>query len=109
MTNLPQAAGTWRWGDRGFFRRPAELIFTMAGFALERGQYYKGRDGLNRGERGWMAEKNVLRSELLDVTGLDLAGLRELPDNALQESLRRILAEARQVSDQYLAQFQSAI
>jgi len=50
----------------------------------------------------------VLESELLDVTGIDLARLEALPDSALRASLRRILAENLETPDQYAA-FQSSL
>jgi FXSXX-COOH protein len=50
----------------------------------------------------------VRESELLDVTGIDLARLDALPDAVLRASLSRILAENLEMPDQYAA-FQSSL
>ena len=55
-----------------------------------------------------MENDGVLESELLDVTGIDLARLEALPDAVLRASLRRILAEDLEMPDQYAA-FQSSL
>jgi FXSXX-COOH protein len=55
-----------------------------------------------------MDPDGVLESELIDVTGIDLARLEALPDSVLRASLRRILAENGEMPDQYAA-FQSSL
>jgi FXSXX-COOH protein len=55
-----------------------------------------------------MAEEEVLGSELLDVTGIDLAALDAIPESALRTSLRRILTESLEPLEQYAA-FQNAL
>lgn len=47
-------------------------------------------------------------SDLVDISGLSLAELRDLPDTAINRSLRRILAEIDRPQDA-VAGFQSAI
>lgn len=42
-----------------------------------------------------------LESDLLDVAGIDLARLADLPDSVLANSLRRIIHEGERMSDQY--------
>ena len=48
-----------------------------------------------------MADEVVLKSELLDVTGISLEQLDALPDSVLRESLRRIFTERVDVPDRY--------
>ncbi|MFD7655014.1 FxSxx-COOH cyclophane-containing RiPP peptide [Actinosynnema sp. NPDC059797] len=55
-----------------------------------------------------MAEEPVLESELLDVTGLDLARLADLPDTALRAALHRILAENAELPTRFAA-FESSL
>lgn len=55
-----------------------------------------------------LAESADLESDLVDVAGIDLARLADLPDSVLANSLRRILSEGERMSDQY-AIFQNAI
>ncbi|HEX6347278.1 FxSxx-COOH cyclophane-containing RiPP peptide [Umezawaea sp.] len=55
-----------------------------------------------------METDGVLESELLDVTGIDLARLDALPDDVLRASLRRVLAEDPEMPEQYAA-FQSSL
>jgi FXSXX-COOH protein len=49
-----------------------------------------------------------LESDLLDVAGIDLAQLADLPDSVLTAALRRIIREGERMSDQF-AIFQNAI
>ncbi|MCI2418132.1 hypothetical protein MOQ72_11905 [Saccharopolyspora sp. K220] len=49
-----------------------------------------------------------LRSDLLDLTGVDFDRLAELPSSALVKSLRRIFQENQDGLDQY-ASFQNNI
>jgi FXSXX-COOH protein len=53
-------------------------------------------------------ESAGLESDLLDVAGIDLAQLADLPDSVLAAALRRIIREGETMSDQY-AIFQNAI
>ncbi|MFD1152647.1 FxSxx-COOH cyclophane-containing RiPP peptide [Saccharothrix hoggarensis] len=55
-----------------------------------------------------MAEEPVLESDLLDVTGVDLAVLAELPDTALRAALCRVLAENDALPDRFAA-FESSL
>lgn len=50
----------------------------------------------------------VLESELLDVTGVDLARLAELPDTALRAALHRILVENAELPNRFAA-FESSL
>lgn len=49
-----------------------------------------------------------LRSELVDLTGVSLAQLADLPRNALTESLRRILTENERQPTMF-SQFQAIV
>ena len=60
------------------------------------------------GKVGQVGETPGLRSDLVDVTGIDLDELLELPDSVLTESLRRILRDSGKPAKQY-AVFQNAI
>jgi FXSXX-COOH protein len=53
-------------------------------------------------------ESAGLESDLLDVAGIDLAQLADLPDSVLATALRRIIREGETMSDQY-AIFQNAL
>ncbi|HEX9335097.1 MAG TPA: FxSxx-COOH cyclophane-containing RiPP peptide [Pseudonocardiaceae bacterium] len=55
-----------------------------------------------------MGESPDLRSDLIDVTGIDLDQLMDLPDSVLTESLLRILRDVSVPPNQY-AKFQDAI
>lgn len=55
-----------------------------------------------------MDEPAGLESDLLDVAGIDLARLADLPDSVLAAALRRIIREGERMSDQY-AIFQNVI
>ncbi|MEU4768338.1 FxSxx-COOH cyclophane-containing RiPP peptide [Saccharothrix sp. NRRL B-16348] len=55
-----------------------------------------------------MTSEPVLESELLDVTGVDLARLAELPDTALRAALHRILAENAELPNRFAA-FESSL
>lgn len=50
----------------------------------------------------------VLESELLDVTGVDLARLADLPDTALRAALHRILVENDELPNRFAA-FESSL
>jgi FXSXX-COOH protein len=57
---------------------------------------------------GWRMKDDFSDREpgLIDLTGVDLATLAELPDTVLAGSLRRVLTEAEEPADRY-AGFQS--
>jgi FXSXX-COOH protein len=55
-----------------------------------------------------MDDGTRLESELLDVTGIDLGQLGELPDTVLRASLRRILSERVDLPEGY-AGFENAL
>ena len=55
-----------------------------------------------------MAEDEVLESDLLDVTRIDLAALDALPESVLRASLHRILTQNLETPDQYAA-FQNTL
>jgi FXSXX-COOH protein len=55
-----------------------------------------------------VGESSDLKSDLIDVTGIDLDQLMALPDSVLTESLRRIFQDGSKPANHY-AVFQSSI